>query len=216
MIPKLLFNEIPSSLLENSLSFRTVSIQLKVIQALVNIFATVFNKMSVDLWGGVFQTSLMIRLSKNSNQVFLSVTHLISIQTHFCNSFRWIGCWLLRGVFFKQGIDERTCLSHIFLSHFMPHCKQNFRPARSSSLIMTFQLFSSYQDFWKCWNLTKVYFLVRDRTCNTRVTGVVFEFNSLTMPADQIEIHAFLKMRQLGIAALPFNFPVCTLESRIL
>jgi len=45
--------QIPSSLLENSLSFRTVSIQLKVIQAFVNIFATVFNKISVDLWRGV-------------------------------------------------------------------------------------------------------------------------------------------------------------------
>jgi hypothetical protein len=46
--------QIPSSLLENSLSFRTVSIQLKVLQVLVNIFATVFNKKSVDLGRGVF------------------------------------------------------------------------------------------------------------------------------------------------------------------
>ena len=49
-------------------------------------------------------------------------------------------------------------------------------------------------------------FLVHDRTCNTRVTGVVFESNPLTMTADQIEIHAFLNLRQLGIAALPSIF----------
>ena len=138
---------IPSSLLENSLSFRAVSIQLKVIQAFVNIFATVFNKISVDLWRGVFfkQASWFVYQKTAIKSSCLShIKYLFKLT--FATAFDELAVdfW---GGWFPNKVLMKIPVCHTFmihLIHFMPHCKQNFRPARSSSLIMTFRCFSSY------------------------------------------------------------------------